>query len=471
MRLGPPKARAGVAAAAALAALLAWWLTAEPKFVLGSLVGVPLAYLAYGLDKAWLTSAAVASYVFLGQSANMGLPLDPGRVLVALVVLRFAVDAYRVRAVPALDRWQAWWLWAALAFVIGSVFAAGQLSNHAALFEILDAYGVVPFLLFILAPWAFDTPGRQRAFLLSLLSTALYLGVTGTLEGLGLGRLTFPRYIDDPTVGIHYGRARGPFASAVPMGSAVSLGVVVSVLAAQIWTSRRLRAVAALTGSLCFLALMFTLTRGAWVGLAPAVAVAIGFVPGIRRWLPIAFIVATTVIAGSLTASPALKSKITERNEAQASVWERENTNAAAVRLIAEHPLLGIGWDRYAAVGDEFLVQPDDLPLYGTGVVVHNQFLLLASELGLLGLAVWIFATAACVIVPSMRRGPPAMRPWQAATLAALLITWVNGLFAPPTFPYVYLTVWVLAGIVRAQWSAAAAAPIDRDSPLMVGRK
>ncbi|MGO8730703.1 MAG: hypothetical protein ACLQK8_29180, partial [Streptosporangiaceae bacterium] len=52
---------------------------------------------------------------------------------------------------------------------------------------------------------------RQRRMLIgALVGLALYLGLTGALEGLHLYKFVFPRYIANPNVGIQWGRARGP---------------------------------------------------------------------------------------------------------------------------------------------------------------------------------------------------------------------------------------------------------------------
>ena len=46
----------------------------------------------------------------------------------------------------------------------------------------------------------------------------LYLAATGLLEAAHQWAFVFPRYIADPTVGLHYGRARGPMVQAVSYG-------------------------------------------------------------------------------------------------------------------------------------------------------------------------------------------------------------------------------------------------------------
>jgi len=65
--------------------------------------------------------------------------------------------------------------------------------------------------------------------LLGLSLFGLYLAITGICEGLGLYSIVFPRYIADPEIGLHFGRARGP------MVQSVSYGVYLCVCMIATW--------------------------------------------------------------------------------------------------------------------------------------------------------------------------------------------------------------------------------------------
>ncbi|MFT4034188.1 MAG: O-antigen ligase family protein [Patulibacter sp.] len=338
-----------------------------------------------------------------------------------------------------------------MAYAIGSIVVLGDVADFASWFRLLDNYSVVAFLFFVLAPWAFDTHRRQRVFLASLMIVAAYLGFTGVMEGLGLREFVFPRYISDPAVGIHYGRARGPFVSSVPMGSALAAGVVLSVLAVREWRNRVARVAIGLTASLCVVGVMFTLTRGCWVALPPALVVTLLLTPGGRRWLLPTGVVGLLAVVALPAVVPGFREKADERATQSASVWERENTNASALRMIADRPLTGVGWGRYLDYSKQYARQPDDLPMYGSGVAVHNVMLGLLSEGGFLGLTFWLLAYLACIVLPALRAGPPRLRAWQGAALGVCAVVIINGLFAPANCIYSMHVAWALAGIVYCE--------------------
>src|SRR5262249_13694176 len=66
--------------------------------------------------------------------------------------------------------------------------------------------------------------------LAALVVLGVYLACTGALEVTGQWSLVFPRYIADPNLGIHFGRARGPELNSV------SLGLYITACALCGWT-------------------------------------------------------------------------------------------------------------------------------------------------------------------------------------------------------------------------------------------
>jgi hypothetical protein len=97
---------------------------------------------------------------------------------------------------------------AALAYAVISAIFAGTIGRRAAIFVLIDDYGVLPFLMFAIAPVAFAAEKQRRILLGTLVATGAYLSLTAILEKLKLFDLVFPRYIADPQVGTHFGRAR-----------------------------------------------------------------------------------------------------------------------------------------------------------------------------------------------------------------------------------------------------------------------
>src|SRR6185295_18791280 len=132
-------------------------------------------------------------------------------------------------------------------------------------------------------------------------------------EVAGLSALVVPRYISNPALGIHFGRARGPFLEAVGNGTAIYIGLVAAVIASVTWKVGWQRTVAMATAVLCVVALVLTLTRSIWIGAVVATTVTMLAHPGLRRWfLPVA---AVTAIAVGATVAfvPGLAEKVHSR--------------------------------------------------------------------------------------------------------------------------------------------------------------
>src|SRR3712207_9200411 len=90
-----------------------------------------------------------------------------------------------------------------------------------------------------------------------LTATGAYLGLIALFETVHLNSLVWPRYILDPNVGIHLGRARGPFAEAGANGMAMwGCAVAATVVAFQ---ARALiaKVAAAFVGLLCVAGILF----------------------------------------------------------------------------------------------------------------------------------------------------------------------------------------------------------------------
>jgi hypothetical protein len=169
------------------------------------------------------------------------------------------------------------------AYAVVSALLAHQLADNQAFFGLVDYLGLIPFALFWVAPFAFRTAWERNILLGCLAAVGLYLGVIAILETTGPHALVIPRYINDPHVGIHFGRARGPFVEAAGNGLSMYICIVASALALRLWSRRRWLPV--LTIAVCSIGIVFTLTRQVWLGAVVSVLVTMLLQPGLRRWL------------------------------------------------------------------------------------------------------------------------------------------------------------------------------------------
>jgi len=177
---------------------------------------------------------------------------------------------------------------------------------------------------------------------------------------------------------------------------------------------------------------VLTYTRGSWIGVAAALAVAIFL------WKPKALILLPVIAAlGFLAAPKPVKDRalsiFTMRDDSNVA---RVQYFKAGVKIIADYPLLGTGPDTVDMVFQD--------EKYGLGylakhnVHLHSNLIQIASERGLITLLSWLaFAgLAAAGLGRLLRRIPPnasrdavLCRKIAAGGLAALTAMFVSGFF------------------------------------------
>jgi len=442
-----------VAAAAAVAFL-------GPRVGLGLMVVVAALYLAWMTHPAWTLSAALMLSVFAGNWPELGIAgrLAPDRLLFVAGIAAVLIRAPAVRDRPPLYFGAVHWAMVlTVLWFTGSALAAETISNDGTQFEILERLGIVPFLLFLVAPVAFATEHHRRILLGAMVALGAYLGFTALMETLEFRQLVLPDYINDNSVGTHVDRARGPFVQAVTNGSGLFLGVVASAIALRVWSGRKWVLVAAGVLTLCFAGLLFTETRSVWLGAAVAIVITLLSTKELRRVSIPALAGGAVVVAISLAVVPGLYGAVDERRDDDKTVWDRKNLTTAALNMVEAHPLAGIGYDRFTAESANYFRQSLDYPLTGTDLIIHNLFLTYAAEAGLVGIGLWFVALCLGMLAALWppARGEPQL--WQLAVLAYFLFSLVMYNFVfPQLFPITAL--WLLAGVAVGANSARRAA-------------
>lgn len=447
----PPIRRDLVLGAVAFALLLAIGLDRglyDTLLLMIALAVASAAVLVWRLDPAYTLSAAFVLSPFAGNWSYMHFPsgADPNRILLVigiaqvLIRTRAVADRPRLRFIPAHAV-----LALAVLYVMVSAFAAGTLFAKGPLFRLIDTFGVLPFLAFLVAPLAFQTERHRSILMVAIMILGAYLGLTTIFEGIHLNALVFPRYILNPNLGIHVLRGRGPFLDAVANGFALFVCAMVCGLVAS--TRPRLRWPARTIAILCVVGIVLCLERSVWIGSSLGLLVALLVTPSLRRYaLPAASVVLTAVVV-AFAVIPGLETTATGR--ISDPTWDRQNLDVAGLRMIAARPLTGFGWTRFQTDSGPYFQQSQNYPLEQdlTTLSIHNVLLTYAVELGIVGVTLWAFGLLMGVISALRTRGPPDLEPWRAVLVAVTVIFVVVQNSIPPTmFPA--LSLWMIAGVV-----------------------
>jgi putative inorganic carbon (hco3(-)) transporter len=436
-----------VLAAEALAPHMGTSTKTFPLLAAGAAGGLALIAAAVAIEPAWILSVGLALSIFSGNWSYLHVPGPLDRVVIMTGIITVLVRSVVVRDAPRVELRRVHWILALLIlYAVGSSAWTDTLSQHQATFELLDRLGLVPFLLYLVAPAAFPTE-RERTILLGTLAVVgAYLGATAFFEMVGPHSLVFPSFILNPALGIHDGRARGPFLEAGADGLAMFCCSVAAIMLLDRPRPRWLRwAIIAIAG-LCLLGLVLTLTRQVWVGAAAGALLAALRSRRLRRHVPAAVVTGVVLIGGAIVVVPGLQAKLHSRADAQKPVWDRLNSDEAALRMIEDRPLLGFGWGTFPRYSARYYHVAKSYPLSAVGEV-HNVVLSNAVELGAVGLVLWLVGLAAAMIAPFRRRGPPSLEPWKLGLIAVVVAWFVQANFAPLAYAFDNYLPWLFAGI------------------------
>lgn len=398
----------------------------------------------------WTLLAALVMNMFAGNWALLGVPVPLDRGLFVMSIVLLLLDQRPWSKVGV--RWG--WVHLVMALlVILAGFSAlfhGTLQTSYGAYALLDRL-VLPFTLLTLAPVVFRTPEQRGLLLRTLTLVGAYLGLVAVAGAVGLDALVFPRYINDPSVGIQYGRARGPFLASEAMG--IVLGQCGFAAAVLVGRSRGAwRALGVAVTALAPLGALLTLTRSVWVGTVLGVVLVMVVEPRLRRWLPAVLVAGALGTLLALAVVPGLADAAGARAGTSRSVDDRLNTNAAALRIIEREPLLGVGWVEFIAANSEYVRQADDYPITSTDIEVHNVALGRAAELGLPGGALWVLCVLGGPVRAGLRRvrGGGELTVWRWIAIGSTSAWFVPALLSPVPYPLVNNLVFLLAGVALA---------------------
>jgi O-antigen ligase len=257
---------------------------------------------------------------------------------------------------------------------------------------------IVPAGLYWIARQA-PLPQREwKGWLVAMSLLGVYLAVTACAEITRQWWLVFPHYISDPTLGIHFGRARGPDLNSASLG----IYLVICLWAAWIvrpYVGRAGQLALMIAMPLMVLGVFFTYTRSTWIGLLASGAV-VGALQVPRRLRLPAFAMATLIGGVFLTATWSNVVDLEREGSGQEShhsIDQRKSFTYVSWQMFKDNPIFGVGFGRFYDRKLPYLSdRSQDFELESLRPLHHHNTLLsLLTETGMIGLAAFIALLAA----------------------------------------------------------------------------
>lgn len=263
--------------------------------------------------------------------------------------------------------------------------------------HLLNGYLIPLVIYWIVRQSRLDDRELTRV-LAALTIFGLYLAVTGILEAFQQWSLVFPKYIADPKLGLHFGRARGPMVHSVSYG----LYLDTCLLALGLWMSkvkhRRLQIALGALIPVFLAAVFFTKTRTVWLGAGTGTLIVLGIVLHGKTRVAV---LGTAVLAGLLVGvakSDAILGLQREGTvqDTRESAQMRKVFTYVSWKMFLDRPLWGFGFGHFAHEKLNYLSdRSTELRLESIrDYVHHNTFLSVLTETGLIGLSLLIAVLA-----------------------------------------------------------------------------
>jgi O-antigen ligase len=314
-------------------------------------------------------------------------------LLLAAFVIQWRMGRIQFQAMTGTD----YLLAALLALLVVSALFSGTpdiTSGVTSKWGRLMASFLLPAVLYWLIrqlPINFSDWSQMLAVLVGL---GVYLAVTGVLEVAHCWSLVFPRYISNPSLGIHFGRARGPELNSVSLGMYLTACFLCAAALLPQVRQRWQQVALICAGGVTTLGVLLTYTRSTWIGFGvSAIIVAAFWVPRHLRLPAFAF----AAVAGLLFVAVGWSHVVGLQREgtvedSEHSIDQRGSFLYISWQMFCDHPIFGVGFDRFYDKKMPYLSdrrQTVELESI-RGLHHHNTLLSILTETGIVGFFAFI---------------------------------------------------------------------------------
>jgi O-antigen ligase len=312
----------------------------------------------------------------------------------------------------------------------------------------------LPFGIYLVAKYTSYSRAKVTVVLRTIVAIGVYLSLTATFEHYDMSAFIWPKYIADPTVGIQWGRSRGPFPGSNPMGEwLIVVFLATCLLMPSVRTPWRifLQALVPLTVA----GIYFTDTRSVWLSFAAVLAIAIvrGGKFGVQSRLVVLLLLVTFLVGVGSKFSLNESTLFTRR---QNTVDYRISNYMTAINMGVANPATGVGYGNFAATWREYFGNEERQLTNDLTDGNHNTYLGLFAELGFPGLFLYVALLAGlareCITV---RRHLGAKddfeRHFSLCALGVLTVAMIEAIFGDLRFdPTLNTLLFLFLGITAS---------------------
>jgi hypothetical protein len=366
---------------------------------------------------------AFSSSRYFGLSGAAGLPdLTVERICFALL-LGYALVTFvqqRQSAGPLLPVEAGLLVFLGCCAVSALAYGGFQGAGGADTINVLSGWLLYPTLALMVVARSRLTDRAVLRLGIILTCFGIYLGVTSIAERSGLGWALVPAAIGDPSQGMHFGRARGPFLNAPIMGTVMAQLLPVAVLVREIG-ARPWQWLAMLAIGLLCVGVYLTDTRACLLSFL-VVTLAGSLIEGPSRRLYRVLLI-TLTLGGIIRY--AIGAVLVPRVDDTDPVDTRLNLVVASVEMILAHPLTGAGFGSFEQLSREFYTAARALSALSyqkewADVGSHNNFLTPLAEMGLLAGGLYILLVARVAV--NGLRAPQGRTAQEVGRVRGLLV-------------------------------------------------
>lgn len=412
----------------------------------------------------WFITVACLSYFYWRSPihiAGTSINLTIDRLFILAIVIASIISLFTgtlpYKRLPQLAKiYLVMLIYFSVSLLLTGFRSISEVTPH---FRLIGGY-YFPFIAMIISYLAINDEVQIRKVSLFFFLFSIYLTFTAWAEKLHLWMFVFPRYIANPELGIHWGRARGPFLVSASLGITLVFCFFNNLyLAARSRAS--IRTLVYITNIFMVPAIFFTYTRSVWLAMIVCsvmwvlLSYRIKNRAAIVSIITIALILAVAIFHSNLISEERTKGGWGEMEP----IYARIGLAKITWRIFTEHTFFGIGFGHFRDYAAKLSQDPLNKYIrFGSRLIEHNNFLSILAETGIIGLILYL-AVLYGIYKKSTRlyrRIPPQAAGWVSKDL--IILFWIllidyliDGMFRETSVdPFNNSLLFVFVGLILA---------------------